>query len=86
MSSDFVRYTPEIETIDPDIEELMAQIIEFWEKKVRESPTRPRAPGGPSAARMRSRSASSGQRSSSCSTCLRRTRRASMPSRVATAP
>jgi hypothetical protein len=38
MSSDFVRYTPEIETIDPHIDELMAQIIEFWEKKGRESP------------------------------------------------
>lgn len=30
MSSDFVRYSPEIETIDPHIDELMAQIIEFW--------------------------------------------------------
>jgi hypothetical protein len=40
MSSDFVRYSPEIETIDPNIEELTAQIIEFWEKTVRESPTR----------------------------------------------
>jgi hypothetical protein len=39
MSSEFVRYSPEIETIDPLIEELMAQIIEWWEKKVRESPT-----------------------------------------------
>ena len=38
MSSEFVRYTPEIETIDPDIDELLAQIIEFWEKKVRASP------------------------------------------------
>ena len=40
MSPDFVRYSPEIETIDPNIEELTAQIIEFWEKTVRESPTR----------------------------------------------
>jgi len=38
MSSDFVRYTPEIETIDPDIDEVMAQIVGFWEKKGRESP------------------------------------------------
>ena len=38
MSSDFVRYSPEIETIDPNIDELIAQIIEFWEKLVRESP------------------------------------------------
>lgn len=39
MSSGFVRYSPEIETIDPHIDELMAQIIEFWERKGRESPT-----------------------------------------------
>ena len=39
MSPDFVRYSPEIETIDPDIEELLAQIIEFWEKKGRDSPS-----------------------------------------------
>ena len=35
----FVRYSPEIETIDPDFEEYMARIIDFWEKTVRESPT-----------------------------------------------
>src|SRR6187200_3047773 len=39
MASDFVRYSPEIETIDPQIDELMAQIIDFWEKKGRESPS-----------------------------------------------
>jgi hypothetical protein len=38
MSSEFVRYSPEIETIDPDLDELLPQIIEFWEKKGRESP------------------------------------------------
>jgi hypothetical protein len=38
MSSEFVRYAPDIETIDPQIDELMAQIIDFWEKKGRESP------------------------------------------------
>jgi hypothetical protein len=38
MSSDFVRYTPEVETIDPHIDELLAPIIDFWEKKGRESP------------------------------------------------
>jgi len=38
MPSEFVRYTPEIETIDPHIDELLAQIIDFWEKKGRESP------------------------------------------------
>jgi hypothetical protein len=39
MSSDFVRYSAAIETIDPAIDELLPQIIEFWEKKGRESPT-----------------------------------------------
>ena len=38
MSPEFVRYSAEIETIDPDINELTDQIIEYWEKKVRESP------------------------------------------------
>src|ERR1043165_2039608 len=38
MSPDFVRYSPEIETIDPNIDELLARIIEFWERLVRESP------------------------------------------------
>src|SRR4029077_4588250 len=38
MPTDFVRYTPEIETIDPDLDRLMEQIVDFWEKKVRESP------------------------------------------------
>ncbi len=39
MSTDFVRYTPEIETIDPDLEEVMPQIIAWWERVVSESPT-----------------------------------------------
>ena len=38
MRSEFVRYSPEIETIDPHIDELLPRIIEFWEKKGRESP------------------------------------------------
>jgi hypothetical protein len=38
MSSEFVRYTPEIETIDPHIDERLAQIIDFVEKKGRASP------------------------------------------------
>jgi hypothetical protein len=38
MALEFVRYSPEIETIDPDLDRLMAQIIGFWENKVRESP------------------------------------------------
>jgi hypothetical protein len=39
MSPEFVRYIPEIETIDPHIDELLAQIVAFWEKKGHESPT-----------------------------------------------
>jgi hypothetical protein len=39
MSSDFVRYSPEIETFDPKLGEYMTRIIDFWETKVRESPT-----------------------------------------------
>ena len=38
MLSDFVRYTPEIEAIDPHLDELLERIIAFWETKVRESP------------------------------------------------
>src|ERR1041384_5075459 len=38
MSSEFVRFTPEIETIDPHIDELVSKIIDFWVKKGRESP------------------------------------------------
>ena len=33
MAPDFVRYSPELETIAPDIEQLLPQLIEFWEKK-----------------------------------------------------
>src|SRR5499426_2517547 len=38
MPLDFVRYTPEIEKIDPDLDRLLEQIIGFWQKTVRESP------------------------------------------------
>ena len=38
MPLDFVRYRPEMETLDPDLDRLMEQIVAFWEKKVRESP------------------------------------------------
>ena len=38
MSPDFVRYTPEIETIDPDLDRLLEPIIAFWKKLVSESP------------------------------------------------
>src|SRR6476646_6755552 len=38
MPLDLVRYKPEMETLDPDLDRLMEQIVDFWEKKVRESP------------------------------------------------
>ena len=38
MPTEFVRYKPEIETIDPDLDRLLDQIVAFWEKTVRESP------------------------------------------------
>ena len=38
MPLDFVRYTPSMETLDPDLDRLLEQIIGFWEKLVRESP------------------------------------------------
>ena len=38
MLSKFVRYAPEIETIDPYINDLLAQIIDFVGKKSRGSP------------------------------------------------
>jgi hypothetical protein len=39
MPADFVRYSSEIETFDPELSEYMTRIIAFWENKVRESPT-----------------------------------------------
>ena len=39
MSSEFVGYLPEIETIDLHLAEALEQIIDFVEKKGRESPT-----------------------------------------------
>src|SRR5215813_11753655 len=38
MSPEFVRYSPDIETLDPDLDKLLDQIIELWENKVRNSP------------------------------------------------
>jgi hypothetical protein len=38
MSPEFVRYASDIETIDPHFDETLAQIIDFVEKKGRESP------------------------------------------------
>src|SRR5262249_26550478 len=38
MPLNFVRYSAEMETLDPDLDQLMERIIGFWEKKVRESP------------------------------------------------
>ena len=36
--TEFVRYSPEIETFDPNLDEYMRQLIDYWEKKVRASP------------------------------------------------
>jgi hypothetical protein len=38
MATQFVRYTPAIEKLDPDLNRLLDQIVSFWENKVRESP------------------------------------------------
>jgi hypothetical protein len=38
MAPEFVRYSPDIETLDPRLDNLLPQIIEFWEQKARESP------------------------------------------------
>ena len=38
MTPEFVRYSSEIETFDPDFDETLGQVIEFWENKVRNSP------------------------------------------------
>ena len=35
---EFVRYSPEIETLDPHLDELLAKITDWWEKKGRRSP------------------------------------------------
>jgi hypothetical protein len=40
MSSEFVRYAPEIETIDPHLDETLAQIIDF-ERDLRARRRRP---------------------------------------------
>jgi len=40
MPTEFVRYSPDIETFDPKLDEYMKKIVEFWEKLVRESPDR----------------------------------------------
>ena len=54
MSPDFVRYTPEIETIDPDIDELTGADHRLLGDRRSVNRRRPRAPGEPSAARTRS--------------------------------
>jgi hypothetical protein len=38
MPLDFVRYRSDIETIDPNLDRLLEQIVDYWQKKVRESP------------------------------------------------
>ena len=85
MSHEFVRYSPEIETIDPHLAELLPQIVAFWEKKVLQSPTTEgtgRAVRGAHAKAF----GSSRQKSRSRATWRRPMRRASTPSRAATAP
>ena len=82
MSPDFVRYSPEIENFDPKLSEYMTRLLDYWETKVRESPTR-RAVGGPSAAPMRRHSASSGPKSRSRVRCRRPMHKASMRSPAA---
>jgi hypothetical protein len=37
--TEFVRYSPEIETFDPNLDEYMKQLIDYWEKKVAASPS-----------------------------------------------
>lgn len=39
MTPEFVRYTPDVETLDPNLEDVLTDIIAFWERKGRESPT-----------------------------------------------
>ena len=51
MSSEFVRYTAEIETIDPHIDEPLAQIIDFAEKRAVIADDRGRRTGRPRRAR-----------------------------------
>ena len=38
MPNTFIRCTPDIEKIDPHLDELLAQLVTFWEKKGRASP------------------------------------------------
>jgi hypothetical protein len=85
MSSEFVRYAPEIETIDPDIDELLAQIIDFVEKKGRESPRTEGAGRAVRAAHAKSFGLVKAE-VEILAECRRRMRRASMPNRAATAP
>jgi hypothetical protein len=40
MSTNFVRYSPEIETFDPKLSEYMTRLLDYWQTKVRESPTK----------------------------------------------
>jgi hypothetical protein len=56
MAADFVRYSPKIKTFDPNLEEYLTRIIDFWEKTIS---------GSPSAVRgvLRRRLAWSGQKS-----------------------
>ena len=83
MSSEFVRYASEIETIDPHIDELLAQIVDMAEKKARESPRTEDAGRAGRAAHRKSFGPDQVRRRY-WRKCRRRMRRASTPSRTAT--
>ena len=65
MSSDFVRYRPEIEIFDPKLSKYMTRIIDFWDTRSVNRRQGKAAGGPPSVAPTRRQSASSGQKSRS---------------------
>ena len=79
----FVRYAPEIETIDPDLDRLMEEIIAFWEKTVRESPVVEGSGRAVRGAHAKT-TAWSKPRSRSCATCRPHTRKGFTRSQAAT--
>jgi hypothetical protein len=85
VSSEFVRYDPEIETIDPHLDETLAQIIDFVETKGRESLRTEGAGRAVRAAHAKSFGLVKAE-VEILSDVPARTRRASMPNRAATAP
>ena len=65
MSSDFVRYRPEIEIFDPKLSKYMTRIIDFWDTRSVNRRQGKATGGPPSVAPTRRQSASSGQKSRS---------------------